>query len=179
MQFIRIGGKIISKRKIVRAIDIILDMRSSGAAQQKVADQLGIDRTFVSRLEALGEVRKGHRIAVIGFPIKNKDEIVNLLQREGIEFSFIMTETERWDFVRKNHGIDLLNKVTNLIIEAKSFDVVIVIGSNQRIKTIEAILDQEVIGLEIGQSPIEEDKYVVPEKVLDILQAVKKKAICS
>ncbi len=175
MDLLRIGGKILSRRKISKAIDLILEMRSSGIAQQKVADRLGIDRTFISRLEALGEVRKGNRIAVIGFPVKNKGEIMDLLHREGIEFTLIMTENERWDFVKKDDGIGLLNKILDLIAEARSFDVVVVIGSNRRIRTIEAILDQEVVGIEIGESPIKEDKYVPTEELLKILQAVKKK----
>ncbi|PKM42555.1 MAG: transcriptional regulator [Firmicutes bacterium HGW-Firmicutes-8] len=176
MDLVRIGGKIISRRKISRMVDQILEMRSTGVAQQEIANRLGVDRTFVSRLETLGEVRKGNRIAVVGFPIKNKDEILDLLQREGIEFTLIMTENERWDFVKKAEGIDLLNRIMSLIAEARSFDVVFVIGSNQRIKIIEAILDKEVVGLEIGESPIEEDKYVEPAKVLEILHAIKLRA---
>lgn len=173
MDLIRIGGKIISRRKIARTIDQILEMRSTGVAQQETAHRLGVDRTFISRLENMGEVRKGQRIAVVGFPIKNKGEILEVLQREGIEFTLIMTEKERWDFVKKARGIDLLNKTMNLIAEARSFDIVVVIGSNERIKIIETILDKEVVGLEIGESPIEEDKYVDPQKILEILNAVK------
>lgn len=173
MDLIRIGGKIVSRRKIAGIIDRILEMRSAGAAQQEIANRLGVDRTFVSRLEALGEVRKGNRIAVVGFPIKNKEEILELLHREGIEFTLIMTETERWDFVRQANGVDLLNRLMDLIAAARSFDVVMVIGSNKRIKVIEAILDKEVVGLEIGESPIEEDKYVDPAAVLKILREIK------
>lgn len=173
MDLIRVGGKIISRRKIGRTIDRILEMRSTGVAQQEIANRLGVDRTFISRLENIGEVRKGHRMALVGFPIKNKDEIMELLQREGIEFTLVMTEQERWDFVKNAKGIDLLNNIMNLIAEARSFDIIIVIGSNQRIKMFETVLDKEVIGLEIGESPIEEDKYVDPVKVLEIINAVK------
>lgn len=177
MDLLRIGEKIISRKKMARLIDQILEMRSAGVAQQEIANRLGVDRTFISRLENLGEVRKGNRIAVVGFPIKNKDEIMDLLHREGIEFTLVMTEKERWDFVKKASGIELLNKIMNLLAEAKSFDVVIVIGSNQRIKIIEAILDKEVVGLEIGESPIEEDKYVDPLKIQEILSVVKTKTV--
>ena len=176
MDLIRIGEKIISRRKMARMIDQILEMRSTGVAQQEIAKRLGVDRTFVSRLETLGEVRKGNRIAVVGFPIKNKDEIMDLLLSEGIEFTLIMTEVERWDFVKKSKGVELLNKIMSLLAEARSYDIVIVIGSNQRIKILEAILDKEVIGLEIGESPIEEDKFVDPAKVMAILNAVNVKA---
>ncbi|MDT3699713.1 MAG: transcriptional regulator [Thermincola sp.] len=173
MDLIRIGDKIISRRKVTRLIDKIFEMRSTGAAQQEIANRLGVDRTFVSRLESLGEVRKGFRIAVVGLPVKNKQEILDLLHREGIEFTLIMTEVERWDFVKKIDGVDLLNKIMELLAEARGFDIVIVIGSNKRIKMIEAILDKEVIGLEIGESPIEEDKFVDPGKVLDIINLVR------
>lgn len=173
MDLIRIGEKIISRRKVARVIDQIFEMRSTGAAQQEIANRLGVDRTFVSRLENLGEVRKGHRIAVAGFPIKNKQEILELLQCEGIEFTLIMTEEERWNFVKNIHGVDLLNKIMSLLAEARGYDIVIVIGSNQRIKILEAIIDKEVIGLEIGESPIEEDKFVDPAKVLDIINSIR------
>lgn len=177
MDLLRIGGKIVSRRKINRLIDRILEMRSSGASQQKIADRLEVDRTFISRLETLGEVRKGNRIAVIGFPIKNKEEILELLQKEGIEFTMIMTERERWGFVENVEGIDLLNRLTGLIVEARTYDVVLVIGSNHRIEMIEAVLDKEVIGLEIGESPIEEDCYVDPEQVLQLLHVIRKQAV--
>lgn len=173
MDLTRVGGKIISRRKIIKAIDRILEMRSSGVAQQEIANRLGVDRTFISRLENLGEVRKGNRIAVIGFPIKNKGELLELLNKEGIEFALIMTEGERWNFVRTAEGIDLFNTVLNMIAEIRTFDVIVVIGSNQRIKTIEGILDKEIVGLEIGESPIEEDKYVDPSSLLDLLHQIK------
>ena len=158
---------------MARLIDQIFEMRSTGAAQQEVANRIGVDRTFVSRLENLGEVRKGHRIAIVGFPIKNKQEILSLLNKEGIEFTLIMTELERWDFVKNINGVDLLNKIMSLLAEARSYDIVVVIGSNKRIKVLEAILDKEVIGLEIGESPIEEDKYVNPDKVMDIIDLIR------
>lgn len=173
MDLIRIGGKIISRRKITRIIDHILEMRSTGVAQQEVANRLGADRTFISRLETIGEVRKGKRIAVVGFPIKNKEEILELLQKEGIEFTLIMTEQERWNYVKNSDGVGLLNKLMHLIAEVRAYNIVIVIGSNQRIKAIESILDKEVVGLEIGESPIEEDKHVNPETVLQLVYAVK------
>jgi hypothetical protein len=175
MDLIRIGEKIISRRKISRNIDKILELRSTGVAQQEIANRLRVDRTFVSRLEALGEVRKGNRIAVVGFPIKNKDEILELLHQEGIEFTLVMTENERLDYVNKTNGVDLLNNIMGIIAEVRLFDIVIIIGSNKRIKVIEAILDKEVVGLEIGESPIEEDKYVKPSDVLEILHAVQAK----
>lgn len=175
MDFVRVGEKVISKKKITGIVDKILELRVKGLSQQEVANQTGTDRTFVSRLETLGEIRKGSRIAAVGFPVLNKQEILELLQHEGVDFTFIMTEKERWDFVHNMSGAQLVNYMMSLIGEARKYDVIILIGSYQRIKIIEAMLDCEIVGLPIGESPIEEDKYVDPYKLREILSSIKKK----
>ena len=48
MDLVRIGDKLISRRKLQRAIDKILERRAAGASQQDVAAELGIDRAVVS-----------------------------------------------------------------------------------------------------------------------------------
>lgn len=173
MDLVRVGEKVISKKKITDIVDKILELRVKGLSQQEVSNQTGIDRTFVSRLETLGEIRKGSRIAVVGFPILNKQELVELLQREGVDYTLVMTEQERWDFVGKLSGAELVNTMMRLIGEARKYDVVVLIGSDQRIKIIEALLDCEVIGLSIGESPIEEDRFVDPAKIMEIIGSIK------
>ncbi|MBF7082812.1 helix-turn-helix domain-containing protein [Desulfallas sp. Bu1-1] len=173
MDLIRIGDKVISRHKIDFFINEILRLRSSGLSQTEVAGRLGIDRTFVSRLENMGEVRKGKSVAVVGFPIANREELFALLQREGVDFVLLMSESERWDFVRQKSGIELFNAIMELIAKAHSYDQVVVIGSDKRIKIIRAALDKEVVGLEIGESPLKEDKYVDPAEVLAIIRAIK------
>lgn len=69
---VRIGDKVIDRARLHRLIDQALDLRAGGASQQEVADRLGTDRTFVSRLETLGELRRGRRIGLVGFPVANK-----------------------------------------------------------------------------------------------------------
>jgi hypothetical protein len=39
-----------------------------------------------------------------------------------------------------------------------------------RIKLVEALLDKEVIGVQIGESPIAEDKYVNPDDIRAIIR---------
>lgn len=173
MELIRLGEKVISRRKINQMINNIILLRHKGLSQTEVATRLGIDRTLVCRLENLGEIRKGRRLAVVGFPILNKKEIQDVLEREGVEFIFLMSEDERWEFVKQKSGLDLFNSIMDLIVRVHSFDQVLVIGSNQRIKIIEAVLDKEVVGFEIGESPIQEDKYVDPGAVVDLVRAVK------
>jgi len=170
---IRLGDKVVSRRKIEKFVEKMLALRSEGLSQTEVAGRLGVDRTLVNRLENLGEVRKGATLAVVGFPVLNKAELEEALEREGVDFIFLMTQEERWNFVRQKSGVDLLNAVMDLIAKAHSFDHIVIIGSTQRIKIFEAVLDREVIGFEIGESPIVEDKYVKVEEVVRIVQAIK------
>lgn len=173
MELIRLGDKIISRRKIDRAIGEILSLRAKGLSQTEVAARLGVDRTLVCRLENLGEIRKGRRLAVVGFPILNKKEVEEALEREGVDFVFLMSEEERWDFIKEKSGVHLFDSVMELIAKAHSFDQVVVIGSNQRIRIFEGVLDKEVVGFEIGESPIQEDKFVEIDKILQLVRAVK------
>jgi hypothetical protein len=72
MRPIRIGDKTVDADKVHRLIDEMLDMRVRGLSQQEVAEHFHIDRTFISRLENLGEIKKGGSLALIGFPVKIK-----------------------------------------------------------------------------------------------------------
>jgi len=173
MDYIRIQDKIISWQKIDKTIRQILQLRTRGLSQQEVADRLNIDRTFISRLEGIGELRKGQSIACIGFPISNKQEIQAILEKEGVDFIFLMTEAERLAYVDQRSGREMLNELMALIGRMHEFDVIIAIGSDSRIKLIEGILDGEVISLEIGTSPLTEDKWVDPKKIHEILSSIK------
>lgn len=167
---LRVGDKILNRHTIHRMIDEILELRSHGLSQQEVAKQLGIDRTFISRLENMGEVRKGGKVALIGFPIKNCEEVrIAAHQTEGIDYCLVMTERERWDFVETKSGIELFNETMDVVSTLRKYDVVIILGSNMRIKLVEALLDKKVIGMQIGESPIEEDKYVNPNDIRQIM----------
>lgn len=173
LELIRLGEKIISRRKIDHYIDEILGLRAKGMSQTEVAARLGIDRTLVCRLENLGEIRKGRSLAVVGFPILNKKELQDALEQEGVDFVFLMSEAERWEFIKQKSGVDLFNSIMELIAKAHSFDQVLVIGSSQRIKIFEAVLAKEVVGFEIGESPIQEDKYVEVGEIMQLVRAIK------
>jgi transcriptional regulator with XRE-family HTH domain len=169
----RVGEKMISPEKLHRIIEQILEQRSRGLSQQEVAVRFGVDRTFVSRLEGLGAVRKGSSLAVIGFPVKNKEEILVLLAERGVDFSLIMTDAERWRFVREKSGLELLNEIMSLVSRVRAYDVVIVIGSQERIRWCTALLDKDVLGIEIGEAPITEDKTVDLERLRLLILAVR------
>ena len=167
---LRIGEKIINRQKIHQVIDEMLDMRSQGLSQQEVANRVGIDRTVISKLETVGEVRKGRRIALVGFPIKNCDELRCMAKQQGIDYSLLMSEQERWDFVEKKTGVDFFNAIMEIVAKLRNYDIVIILGSNMRIKLMSTLIDKEVIGIQIGESPIAEDKYVDPESIRVIVR---------
>lgn len=48
----------------------------------------------------------------------------------------------------------------------------LVIASNYRVRLCQAILDKEVVGFEIGKSPIEDDKYVPVEEIREIIRQI-------
>lgn len=173
MDYIRIQDKIISQQKINNTISKILQLRARGLSQQEVAERLSVDRTFISRLEGIGELRKGKTIACIGFPIINKQEIQDILEKEGVDFTLLMTEKERLDYVDQRSGKEMLNELMDLIARMHNYEVIIAIGSDQRLKLIENMLDGEVISLEIGTSPITEDKWVDPKEIRKILRSIK------
>ncbi len=173
MDFYRIQDKIISWQKIEDTLRKALLLRTKGFSQQEVADRLSIDRTFVSRLEGVGELRKGQTIACVGFPILNKAEIQDILEAEGVEQILLMSEEERLDFINKRTGKELLNELMDIMAKFRDYEVIICIGSDERIKLVENILDGQVISVEIGSSPITEDKWVDPAQVRQILRNIK------
>lgn len=170
MDLLRIGDKVIDRERVHRLVDQVFQLRSAGVSQQEVAKALGTDRSFISRLESLGEIRKGGKIALIGFPVLNKEELEAFARAEGVDFVFLMTEEERWRYVREKNGLELVNEIMDLIAKVKTYDTVIFLGSNMRIRLVEALLDKEVIGIELGISPLTKDVYVDPEKIRNLIR---------
>lgn len=170
---LRIGEKIVNKQKIHQTIDAVLEMRSKGFSQQEAANRAGLDRTVISKLETMGEVRKGGLVALVGFPIKNCEELGQMARQEGIDFSLLMSEQERWGFLQNRTGVELFNNIMEIVSTLRKYDIVIMLCSNMRIKLMEALLDKEVIGVEIGESPIADDKYVDPETVRKIIHQLR------
>ena len=173
MQFIRIGEKIICKEKLDREINKILELRAKGITQEGVARKLGVERTFVSRLESLGEIRRGKKIALVGFPIKNKEELTHLAEKLGIEHVFLLTQEERFEFIKKKGKNELFNEIMEIIVNLSDFDLIIFMGSDMRVPLVEKIFSIQVIGIVIGHSPIKESKYVHPEKITEIVKQIK------
>jgi len=70
-------------------------------------------------------------------------------------------------------GPELVNRVMDLIAEVRSYDVVIFLGSDKRSEIIEGILDNDVITVNIGPSPLTHDVYVDPAVVEKLLDSIK------
>ncbi|MBP2655843.1 MAG: hypothetical protein H6Q73_3412 [Firmicutes bacterium] len=167
---LHIGEKILNSQKIHRVIDDILEKRVRGMSQQDIANKLGVDRTFISRLESLGEVRKGGRVALVGFPIENCSELSQMAQVEGVDYCLVMSEKERWEFVQSKTGVELTNMIMELVGVLRMYDSVIIIGSDMRVKLATSLLDKDVIGVEIGESPLATDKYVDVNEIRNIIR---------
>ena len=173
MKIVRIGDKVISRDKIDRMVDEILRLRSQGYSQQETANILGLERTFISRLEGIGEIRKGTKIAVFGFPLKNVEELKKVCEEEGVDFTLLMTDKERWEFIEGKSAAELVNLLMELIAAAQQFDTVIMIGSDMRVKVAQAIVDRKIIKITIGHTPIEEDVYLDPEILREAIKTVR------
>ncbi len=174
MNIIRIGDKVINTDRIHRMVDQILLLRQEGHSQQEVADQVGIDRTLISRLECIGEIRKGPLVALIGFPLANAQELIEIARAGGVDFIMLMSEQERLRYVEEMSGADLINHFMALVSQVKGYDTVIFIGSDMRIKLVEDILGPKVISWEIGISPIKQDRWINPEQLKQLILQLKK-----
>lgn len=173
MVLIRVGEKVIDREKIERVLDKLFELRQNGASQAEAAAAVGIDRSFVSRIENLGEVRKGKRVALIGFPIGNKADVDAVAHRAGVDYTWLMNNEERWAYVEDRSGIELLNDVVREISSFQQYDQVIFLGSDFRVRLIEAILGDRVTSVVIGRSPIHEDVHVDPEEIAAVIEAVR------
>lgn len=170
MEFVRIGEKLINIAKIDETVRQIIKMRSEGMSQQEVASKLQLDRTFISRLESMGSVRKGGCIGLMAFPVENKDELNSLADRYGIEQRLILSDKERWHLVEGSSGIDFFNHAVSVIEQFQRCDIVMVFCSAKWNRLAAALLDNEVFTVEIGPSPIRGDVYVDPQHVERMLQ---------
>ncbi len=171
-QTIRIGDKIISIDRAVRVLKQTLRLRSQGLSQQEVARRLFLDRSFISRLEAIGEIRKGRRIAIIGFPIENKQELIDICRERGLDFTYILNNQERWALVGREKALDFFNRVMEIISTLKGYDTLILLTSERWHKLAEALLDLQIIFINLGSTPMKDDCWVDPLLFKQTLQDI-------
>ena len=171
MRFFRIGDKVVSREKLLDHITGILRDREGGATQAEAAKAHGVERSFVSWLETLGEVRRGRRVALIGFPIENAAEVKELADAHGVEYTLIMSQAER-EGLEGAPADRVFNQVLETLATLRDFDVLVLLASDWRVDTIEKILGREVVAVTLGPSPLRHDVTVDLAQLSDILDGV-------
>lgn len=171
-KFVRIGEKIVSVDRVKRLLDRILSLRAEGLSQQEVARRLSIDRSFISRLEVIGEVRKGKRVAVIGFPVANRDELEKICRDRGLEFTLLMTNRERWSMADGKQAVDFFNEVLEIIARLRNYEVLVMVTSEKWYPLAEALLDCQIVYLNLGSTPVQQDCHVDPGQFRALLEQV-------
>lgn len=161
-QTYRIGDKIISLEKTIRLIERVLQLRTQGVSQQEVARRLSLDRSFVSRLEAIGELRKGKKVAVIGFPIKNKEQLLEICREKGLDYTFILSDAERWALAGEHKALDFFNRIMDIVACLRDFDTLVLATSEKWHRLAEALFDLQIIYLSLGPTPLPGDCTVDP-----------------
>lgn len=169
MDFIRVGDKVLSLEKLQNKILKILKLRSQGSTQAEVADILGVDRSFISHLEGLGEIRKGVRVGLIAFPVKNKEEIEKIADEMGVDVILVMSQDERKKAEHADGSL-MFNEVMEVLTELVDCDVIVIAASDLRIKQAEKLFgEKKVIGIELGKSPLTSDVELDAESLRSLL----------
>lgn len=153
MRLFRIGDKVISEDKLHDAISAILEEREGGATQEDVARSHQVQRSFVSFLETLGEVRRGERVALVGFPVANVAPVKALAEKYAVDFALVLSQEER-EAVESGDASRVFNSLLETIAVLRDYDTVVLLASDWRIKTMEKILGAEVVGIPLGASPL-------------------------
>ncbi len=175
MQFervVRIGEKLISIDKAERLLERMLTMRSQGFSQQEVARRLSLDRSFVSRLESAGEIRKGKRVAVVGFPIQNTAELTEICLSLGLDYHMLLNNRERWALVEDKQALDFFNQMLEVVTRLRGYDTLVLLTSERWYHLAEALLDIQIVFVKLGPTPVQEDCRVEPSQFRSTLQQV-------
>jgi hypothetical protein len=159
VRFYRIGDKVVSREKLFDMVSDILEAREGGATQEETARAHGVQRTFVSFLESLGEVRRGKRVALIGFPVANGDEVRALCDRYAVEMCLVLSQEQREGF-EAGPADRMFNLVLETLAQLAGFDVIIILASDRRTGPVEKILGREVVAVSLGPSPLRHDVAV-------------------
>jgi transcriptional regulator with XRE-family HTH domain len=177
MDHVRIGDKLVSLTRIRLVVEQAMSLRAEGLSQSEVSARLSVDRTLISRLERVGEIRVGRRVALIGFPVANKAAVEELAARLGVDFVWVMTDRERRAFAESLSGAALIDNILSMAAKVREFDAVVLLASDRRIQMMESLLDRStVVPMILGETPLDRDVPVdlaALEQVLMGLQAAR------
>ncbi len=172
MRFFRIGEKVVSQEKLFDALTDILSDREAGATQEETARAHGVQRSFVSFLESLGEIRRGARIALVGFPVANADEVKRLAEEHAVDFVLVFSQAER-ESIESGSAGEVFNRLLETLATLREYDVIILMASDWRIELIERILGREIVGIPLGHTPLREDVTVDIAELEQVISGVR------
>lgn len=171
MRFYRIGEKVISRDKLLDSVEGIFESREAGATQEEAARAAGVTRSVVSFLESLGEVRRGPRVALVGFPVANGEEVRAVAEAHAVDLILVVSQAER-ESIEAGSSTDVFNRLLETLATLRDYDTVILLASDWRIATIERILGSDVVGIPLGTSPLREDRAVDIAQLEELLDSV-------
>jgi hypothetical protein len=146
MRLIKVGNKLISWEKISSAINEILQRRSTGATQQEVASDFGIERVFISYLESIGAIQRNQSLAVVCWLIDNLAEVSNLVGSYGVEMFNLVPNSTSLSHIEVN---DICRYVIEVLAKVKKFQALIVIGDRSQVELFREITDQDVYAVRL------------------------------
>lgn len=141
---IKIGNKLVSLERARNLVERIFHLRSTGSTQQEVASLLGVERSFISHLEGLGEIRRSKQIALIGSSVKNRVQVEQEAKELGIDLVYL-TDGER----------TRMGEILRIIAQVKGLDFVVFLGSDEEASLLERILDTRIVSI-----PLEKADYL-------------------
>ena len=158
MRLFSIGEKVVSREKLLDAVDAILADESAGATQEEAARHAGVQRSvrLLPRDPRRGAPR-ATRVALVGFPVANVREVRALAEGTPSISCSWSSQAER-ESIEAGHPTNVFNQLLETLAALRDFDTLVLIASDWRIETIERILGAEVVGIPLGHSPIREDK---------------------
>lgn len=171
MRIFRIGEKAVGWEKLTAALELILSDRARGATQEEAARAHGVQRSFVSFLETLGEIRRGEKVALLAFPVANAEEVKEVAKRYSVDLAIVLSQSQR-EGVEHMSGGETFNMVLDTMAELVGYDTLVVAASDKRVEEISAIFDADVIGLPLGESPLREDVEVDIAALSELIEAI-------
>jgi len=93
--------------------------------------------------------------------------------RLKIDRSFISrNNNERWEMVQDKQALDFFNSMLELLTQLRKFDLLVMITSQKWYHLAEALLDIQIIHLDLGPTPIEEDCLFEQKRLETILDQI-------
>jgi transcriptional regulator with XRE-family HTH domain len=153
-------------------VEEVLRLRAAGLSQGDVAARLGLDRTFVSRLETIGEIRRGRRVALVAFPVGNAEALLALAARHGVERTLVWSDQERRAFLAGRSGEELVNGLLDLVAELRHYERVVLVASERWVELGRSLLGPDLVAVVLGPTPLGRDQEVDLAEMDRLLAAV-------